>query len=64
MPLLARDGPIHIITVCSLRCYTGTVHTIAPSLHESPLPIEGLLESLLESLLERAAFERAALWVE
>jgi hypothetical protein len=67
--LPARDGPILVFTACSLRCYTGTVHTIAASLHESPLAIEyllwslleSLLESLRESLLERAAFERAVL---
>ena len=60
IPLAARDGPIPVFTACSLRCYTGTVHTIAASPHENPLA----LESLLESLLERAAFERAALWEE
>jgi len=49
--LPARDGPIPVFTACSLRCYTGTVHTIAVSPHESPLAIE----SLLDSLLERAA---------
>jgi hypothetical protein len=47
--LPARDGPILVFT--GLRCYTGTVHTIAASLHESPLAIERLLYSLLESLL-------------
>jgi len=41
-------------------CYTGTVHTIAASLHESPLEIESLLYSLLESLLE-SLLQRAAL---
>ena len=59
--LPARDGPIPVCTACSIRCYTGTVHTIAASPHESPLAIESLLNSLLDSLLERAAFERAAL---
>jgi len=60
MPLPARDGPILVFTAC---CYTGTVHPIAASLHESPLVIESLLsslldtvlQSLLENLLERAA---------
>jgi len=59
--LPARDGPILVFTAC---CYTGTVHTIAVSLHESPLVIESLLKSLLESLLERlleSLLERAAL---
>jgi len=71
--LAARDGPIPVFTACSLRCYTGTVYTIAASPLESPLALESLLESLLDSLLEslldslldslleRAAFERAAL---
>jgi len=62
--LPGRDGPILVFTARSLRSCTGTVHTIAPSLHESPLAIESLLKSLLEwllgSLYERAAFERAA----
>jgi len=49
--LPARDGPILVLTA---RCFTGTVHTIAASLHESPLAIQSLLKSLLESLLERA----------
>jgi hypothetical protein len=49
--LAAGDGPIPVFTACSLRCYTGTVHTFTTS----------LLESLLDSLLERAALERAAL---
>jgi len=47
--LPARDGPTLIFTDC---CYTGTVHTIAASLNESPLAIESLLKSLLESVLE------------
>jgi len=51
------DLYLPVFTACSLRCYTGTVHAIAASLHESPLAIE----SLLDSLLERAAFERAGL---
>ena len=38
--LPARDGPILALTACS---FTGTVHTIAASLHESPLAIESLL---------------------
>jgi hypothetical protein len=60
--LAAGDGPIPIFTACSLRCYTGTVHTIAESPLESPLALESLLESLLErAALERAALERAAL---
>jgi hypothetical protein len=62
VPLPARDGPILVFTAC---CYTGTVHTIAASLHESPLAIEpllkslldGLRQSLLESLLERAVLQ-------
>jgi hypothetical protein len=59
--LPARDGPILIFAAC---CFTGTVHTIAASLHESPLAIERLLWSLLESLLEgllESLLERAAL---
>jgi len=59
--LPARDGPISVFTVC---CHTGTVHTIAASRHESPLAIESLLESLLKSLLEsllESLVERAAL---
>jgi hypothetical protein len=55
--LAAGDGPIPVITGCSLRCYTGTVYTIAASSLYSPLA----LESLLGSLLDRAAFETAAL---
>jgi hypothetical protein len=47
--LQARDGPIPVFTAC---CHTGTVHTIAASLHESLLAIERLLYSLLESLIE------------
>jgi len=67
--LAAGDGPIPVFTACSLRCYTGTVHTIAASPLESPLALESLLESLLDSLLggaalERAALERAVLWEE
>jgi hypothetical protein len=50
--LPARDGLILVFTACS---FTGTVHTITASLHESPRAIESLLWSLLESLLERAA---------
>jgi hypothetical protein len=53
--------PIPVFTACSLRCYTGTIHTIAASPLESPLALENLLESLLDSLPERAALERAAL---
>jgi hypothetical protein len=59
--LPARDRPILVFTAC---CFTGTVHTIAASLHESPLAIESLLWSLLESLLEslrERLLERAAL---
>jgi len=58
---MAGDGPIPVFTACSLRCYTGTIHTIAASPLESSLALENLLESLLDSLLERAAIERAAL---
>jgi hypothetical protein len=58
--LPARDGPILVFTAC---CFTSAVHTIAMSLHESPLAIESLLCSLLESLLE-SLHERAALWKE
>jgi hypothetical protein len=58
--LLARDGPLLVFTAC---CYTGTVNTIAVSLHESPLAIESLLQNLLESLLE-SLLERAALQEE
>jgi len=62
-------GPIPVVTAWSLRCYTGTVHTIAASPLYRLLALESLLgslldsllDSLLESLLERAAFERAAL---
>jgi len=53
--LPARDGPIPVFTACSLRCFTGTIYTIAVS------PLESLLDSLLQCLLERAALERAAL---
>jgi len=59
--LPARDGPILVFTGC---CYTGSIHTIAASLHESPLAIEILLKSLLESLHEsllECLLERAAL---
>jgi hypothetical protein len=53
--LPAKDGFILVYT--GLRCYTGTVHCIAPSLHESPLAVERLLQSLhvtlLDNLLER-----------
>jgi len=59
--LPARDIPILVFTACSV---TGTVHTIAASLHESPQAIESLLWSLLESLLEKvieSLLERAAL---
>jgi len=49
--LPARDGPLLVFSTC---CYTGTVHTIAVSLCESPLAIESQLLSLIESLLERA----------
>jgi hypothetical protein len=59
--LPARDGSILLFTGC---CYTGSVHTIAASLHESPLAIESLLKSLLERLLEsllESLLERAAL---
>jgi hypothetical protein len=59
--LVAGDGPIPVFTACSLRCYTGTVHTIAASLLESPQVLESLLDGLAESLLERATLERAAL---
>ena len=59
--LAAGDGPIPVFTTCSLRCYTGTVHTFTTSPLESPLALESLLESLLDSLLERAALERVAL---
>jgi hypothetical protein len=55
------DLYLPVFTACSLRCYTGTVHAIAASLHESTLAIESLLDSLLDSLLERAAFEKAGL---
>jgi len=53
------DGPMPVFTACSLRCYTGTVHTIAENTLESPLALESLPESLLESLLERTT-----LWEE
>ena len=43
--LPARDGPILVFTAC---CHTGTVYTIAASLHVSLLAIDILLESLLE----------------
>jgi hypothetical protein len=63
--LPARDGPIVVFSPC---CYTGTVHTIAVSLHASLLEIESRLSSLLESLLEsllvsllESLLERAAL---
>jgi hypothetical protein len=59
--LPARDVPILVFTVC---CYTGSVHTMAASLHESPLAIESLLKSPLESLhqsLLQNLHERAAL---
>jgi hypothetical protein len=46
----AGDGPILVFTACSLRCYTGTVHTIAESPLESPL--KSLIDSPLDSLLE------------
>jgi hypothetical protein len=65
--LPAGDGPIPVFTTCSLRCFTGTIHTIAASPLESPLALESLLQSLLEraalerAALERTAFERAAL---
>jgi len=49
--LPARDEPLLVLSAC---CFTGTVHTIAASLHESPQAIGILLWSLLESLLERA----------
>ena len=49
--LPASDGPILVFKACSLRCYTGTVHTIAASPHLSPQARESLLESPLESLL-------------
>jgi hypothetical protein len=57
--LPARGGPTLVFTAC---CYTQTVHTVAASLHESPLaiecllkiPLESLLKSRLESLIERA----------
>jgi hypothetical protein len=62
--LAAGDGPKPAFTTCSLRCYTGTVHTITESPLESPLALESLLDnlldSLLDSLLERAALERCA----
>jgi len=54
--LPARDGPLLLFTA---SCYTGTVHTIAASLHESPLAIESLFDSLLDSLLETAALRAA-----
>jgi len=65
--LPAGDGPIPVFTACSLRCFTGTIHTIAASPLQSPLALESLLQSLLEraalerAALERTAFERAAL---
>ena len=37
------DLYLPVFTACSLRFYTGTVHTIATSLHESPLAIESQL---------------------
>jgi hypothetical protein len=49
--LPARDGPIPVFSACNHCCYSGTVHTIAASPHESPLAIESLLWRLLESLL-------------
>ena len=59
---MAGDGPIPVFTACSLRCYTGTIHTIAASPLESSLALENLLESLLErAAIERAALERTAL---
>jgi hypothetical protein len=50
--LPTSDGPILVFTACSLRCYTGTIHTIAASPHLSPQALESLLESLLDSLIE------------
>jgi len=44
--LAAGDGPIPVFTACSLRCDTGTVHTIAESPLESPLALDSLLEFL------------------
>jgi len=41
--LLVQDGLISIVTTCSLRVYTGAIHTIAASPDESPLVIESLL---------------------
>ena len=66
--LVAGDGPIPGFTACSLRCYTGTVHTIAASPLDSPLALESLLyslfDSLFDSLLGRATLYKAALWEE
>jgi hypothetical protein len=59
--LKARDGPLLLFT--ALYCFTGTVHTIAASLHEIPLVTDSLLHSLLESLLG-SMDERAELWEE
>jgi hypothetical protein len=41
--LLARDGLISVVTVCSLHGDTGTINTIAASPHQSQLAIESLL---------------------
>jgi len=70
--LAAGDGSIPGFTACSLRCYTGTVHTIAASPLDSPLALESLLDSLFgslfdslfDSLLGRATLYNPALWEE
>jgi hypothetical protein len=54
--LSARDGLISAVTAYSVCGYTGSVHTIAGSTHESPLAIDSLQDRLFDSLLERAAF--------
>jgi len=52
MELYTAAGQRWTYTCLYCLLYTGTVHTIAASLHETPLAIESLLYSLLESLLE------------
>jgi hypothetical protein len=56
--LAAGDESIPVFTACSLRCYTGTVHTIAASPLDSPLALESLLE---RAALDKAALDKAAL---
>jgi hypothetical protein len=65
--LPARGGLISVVTVCSLRGDTGTIHTFAASPHQSLLAIESLIQSLLESLHESlfdSLLERVALQAE